>query len=388
MPAPALFVKGHHDPFAKTALDEKSPQSQIYYATERVRSKDGRFYSAKRDSVLHLGKATVGFGPGKITREQIARRSLKKKPGLTVPVDDILEFEDLETTSAPLPGEKQKTRMRNDLFARDINERLKKTGLKDVYIFVSGFRVPFEDPILVAQQFWHYFGYEGVFFAYCWPATPASLVVYGHDIETTNYCSRNFRLLLEFLAQNTEVRQIHIIAHSAGTRVVSTALHELRLKNSHINEEQMAKTLKIGHVVLIGADYDRMLARAYYRDGILDLLQNLTLYVSKKDLVLKFAGALFQTPRLGHHQLKDIAAESLRVIKENPKINFIDASPARGVVKEWGHMYVLTSPWISSDMILALKYGLAPAERHLQSVGNGLYWEFGKDYDKKISTRI
>ena len=123
-----------------------------------------------------------------------------------------------------------------------------------------------------------------------------------------------------------------------------------------------------------------MILKSYYRDHILDLLENVTIYISRRDMVLKTAGLLFKTPRLGDNVNNDLSPVALKVLQNNPKINIIDASSAHGVKQEGGHMYLLTSPWVSSDMILYLKYGHNPVQRNLQSRGDGLYWGFGKDY--------
>ena len=387
IPTPALFGKGSVGPFINTPPRDKSSLSQIYYATERQKSNDVRFYNSKRDQVLHLGKASVSLGPEGITWEEIARQTLQQKRGcdMVVAVKDIHEFGHLWTASSNDEPQKEKERQQSALFAEDINQKLKRSQKKDIYIFVPGFRVCFEDPLLVAKQFWHYLGYDGVFLAYCWPATPGLVTTYGHDVETTKYCSRNFRLLLEFLGTSTDVERIHIIGHSAGSRIVCSALNELRLKYSHQNEDQLRQSLKIGRVILIGADFDRMLLKSYYRDHILDLLQNVTIYVSRKDRVLKIAGLLFKTPRLGVNAKNDISPAALKVLQTDPKINIIDTSFAPGVNQEGGHMYLLTSPWVSSDMILLLQHGHNPARRNLQPREEGLYWGFGKDYGTKIT---
>ncbi|MBW1865685.1 MAG: alpha/beta hydrolase [Deltaproteobacteria bacterium] len=60
-------------------------------------------------------------------------------------------------------------------FAHLVNEKLKGSQKKDVYIYVHGYKVVFENPILVATELWHYLGYEGVFIAFAWPSTPKAL---------------------------------------------------------------------------------------------------------------------------------------------------------------------------------------------------------------------
>ncbi len=383
IPLPAMFWKSGSDPFVHTHDCEKRPMVDIFYATERERtySSGNIAYNARRDSELHLGKALVRLGPRKMTWEDIVRQTLEKRPATALPLSvlNVKEIGNLWTASSLGQQDKIQKNLRKKqsiAFAEEIKRKLQRSHRKEIYIFVPGFKVCFEDPILVARSLWHYLGYDGVFLAYSWPATPANLAAYGHDLETTNYCSRNFRLLLDFLAQSTDVEQIHLIGHSAGSRIVCNALKELRLINYKVSEAKLRKTLKIGQVMLIGADFDRMMLRSYYRDNILDLVRKATIYVSRKDIVLSMARILFRTPRLGDKVRKNLSEEVQRILRNDEKVCFVDVTNAPGAEKGSGHLYLLTSPVISSDMILTLRDGLHPSQRGLQSQENGLYWSW------------
>jgi esterase/lipase superfamily enzyme len=60
-------------------------------------------------------------------------------------------------------------------FSEAINERLRESDSKDVYIYVHGYKVEFENPTLVAAELWHFLGYDGAFVAYSWPSTRKTL---------------------------------------------------------------------------------------------------------------------------------------------------------------------------------------------------------------------
>jgi esterase/lipase superfamily enzyme len=68
-------------------------------------------------------------------------------------------------------------------FVREIETRLARSPVKDIYIYVHGYKVNFENPLLVASEKWHFLGHEGAFIAFSWPSTPARLA-YMKDIET------------------------------------------------------------------------------------------------------------------------------------------------------------------------------------------------------------
>jgi esterase/lipase superfamily enzyme len=71
----------------------------------------------------------------------------------------------------------------DERFAAAVNEKLARSAKKDVYIYVHGCLVVFENPVLVAAELWHYLGYGGVFIAYSWPAMPRKLAYFA-DLES------------------------------------------------------------------------------------------------------------------------------------------------------------------------------------------------------------
>jgi len=48
-------------------------------------------------------------------------------------------------------------------FAATVNRRLARSENRDIVIYVHGYKVPFEAPLLVATELWHFMGYDGVF---------------------------------------------------------------------------------------------------------------------------------------------------------------------------------------------------------------------------------
>jgi esterase/lipase superfamily enzyme len=183
-------------------------------------------------------------------------------------------------------------------FAAKINEKLATSKRKDIYIYVHGYKVVFENPLLVATELWHFLGYDGVFIAYSWPSTPKTLA-YFSDLETTSLSAYNLRILLEYLARDTDAENIHIIGYSAGTRLVINALNQLALIYGDEDKETFQKYLRIGHVILTGSDFDRQLFGAYIDEGILKVSKDFTVYLSEMDKALSLSKWLFKRDRLG-----------------------------------------------------------------------------------------
>ena len=51
-------------------------------------------------------------------------------------------------------------------FADAINAKLADSRSKDIVVYVHGYKVPFENPLLVATELWHFMGYDGVVIPY------------------------------------------------------------------------------------------------------------------------------------------------------------------------------------------------------------------------------
>ena len=183
-------------------------------------------------------------------------------------------------------------------FAELVNEKLKQSQRKDIYIYVHGYKVVFENPILVATELWHFLGYDGVFIAYAWPSTPKTLA-YVSDAETAALSSHFLQIFLQYLSEETDAENIHIVGYSAGTRVVITALAQLAMLHTEQDKATIQRKLKIGHVILTASDFDRQLFGIQIDKGLLKIPKTLTVYVSESDSALGFSKWLFGRDRLG-----------------------------------------------------------------------------------------
>ena len=222
MPLPDIYESQAIDPFENTPEAAISyPKQQILYVTDRApvdKSSKG-YYANERGHVIRLGAAEVMLGKEGMTWDQAKKVSLLKSRPKNYPlqITGVNEYgilgESLTLFSAPkllVKGEEAGNR-----FASKVNTELKQSNSKDVFIYIHGYKVPFSNPILVTAELWHFMGYEGCFIAYSWPATPKR-TAYFADLETTEYASRNLRLFLKYIAENTDAERIHIVGYSAG----------------------------------------------------------------------------------------------------------------------------------------------------------------------------
>jgi len=396
MPAPDVYDTGAIDPFTDVDPIEQIPYEGILYATDRKPAEDGdkeMHYLNERGFLLRLGVGKIEVGDENITWEEARKISLlKNRPGnYPLKVDKIQEVGILAdsytvfTRPADLNPEADKPA---EIFAAKVNEKLALSKRKDIYLYVHGFKVVFENPLLVASELWHFLGYDGVFIAYAWPSTPKNLA-YFSDLETTNLSSYNFRILLEYLARETEAENIHIIGYSAGTRVVINALSQLALIYKGEDKETFRKYLRIGHVVLTASDFDRQLYGSYINAGILDIPKDTTIYLSELDSALSLSRWVFRRERLGQMWEDRKLPEGLaELLWQADDLVLIDVSDVEKAATGNGHAYFRKSPWVSSDILSTLMYDLSPQERGLIHSKEWPIWQFPPDYITTLAERL
>lgn len=391
MPAPDIYQEDIANPFVDHDPIANIPYDGILYATDRQPAEGSKeFYANERGGLLRLGIGSFKIGDEEITWEEARRISLLKNRSSNYPIK-LTSVEELGildrslhmfTPSGVFPEDPHAPA---EQFARHIDEKLDRSEIKDIFIYVHGFKVVFNNPLLVAAELWHFLGYEGVFIAYAWPSTPSNRA-YVADLETAALSSQNFRKLLQFLAEETHARRIHIIGYSAGTRVVIGALHQLAILHHGDTRQSIQEQVKIGNVILVGSDYDTQLFGGCIVDGMLKVPKSMSIYVSETDKALGWSKWLFKRHRLGQLVLEqEINPKVVRFLDKNQELQFIDVTGAQGSATGNGHAYFRKSPWVSSDILMALMYDLKPDERGLVQSEQMPVWQYPDNYIEKLS---
>ena len=397
MPAPDVYDGGAIDPFTDTDPISEIPYSGILYATDREPAEKWQkehFYLNKRGHALRLGVGQIELGREGMTWKEARRISLLKNRTDKFPlkIAAVEEFGILDrslTVFFEPELRPQDPRAAAEQFASFIDKKLATSQHKDIFIYIHGYRVIFENPLLVATELWHFLGYDGVFIAYAWPSTP-SRWAYIADLETAAYTARNLRLLIEYLADETQAERIHIIGYSAGTHVVINALAQIALETKERDKPMIRRGLRIGHVILVGSDFDRDIFGGFLEDGLLEEPDTLTVYVSETDRALNISRWLFRRQRLGQmvegRQLGPAATDYLR---RNKDFILIDVTEAEEAASGNGHAYFRQSPWVSSDILMTLMYSLSPEERGLIHDSELLpIWVYPDDYIKRLRAKL
>lgn len=347
-------------------------QIEIAYATNRRKSEDGKKsepYASGRGQNVWLGFASLeierGKRSGKIHLKETRESGvLKSSVGVW----------SLPASKDAIEGEAA--------FFSQLNRKLDASKKGDLVIYLSGYQMPFSDPLLVSGQFSSLAANRVVFLGYSWPTTP-SITSYFRDLESAEYSSRNLRLLLKQLAAKSHARRIHIFAYSAGTRLAARTLQEINLETG--SESVARQRYRLGQVALISSDMDRELFGSFLADDITRACEHLSVYRSSKDGILGMSGWLFSRGRLGHVSKKEnIPGHRREYLKKLDKLDIIDVSDARSVGGFGGHFYFYKSPWVSSDLLLSFISDLTPSERGLVRADDQFTWSFPSDYSERL----
>lgn len=391
MPAPAVFEGGAIDPFAQVRLEGRQLGSEILFATDRdpaTADDIERYYASRRGHLVRLGRAQISHGDGRLTWREARRLSLesnREKP-YRLQVDAVEALGVLPGSVSPFtdpvllsPGEETAAAE----FADAINAKLARSNSRDIILYVHGFKVPFQNPLLVATELWHFMGYDGVMIPYSWPSTPR-LLAYFSDVETTALSAHYLRQFITFLRDQTDAERIHVLGYSAGTRLVIEAVSMLAIEGG-----AEAGKSRLGQIILVGSDYDTGLFAAALSNGILDTSERLTVYLSGIDGALRFANLVFGRERLGQLLSQDMPDHVAQALDAANDLVLIDVTDAEKANARSGHSYFRESPWVSSDILATLTTGLGPAQRGLVREQQDLpIWRYSRDFVARLQQAL
>ena len=98
-----------------------------------------------------------------------------------------------------------------------------------------------------------------------------------------------------------------------------------------------------------------MAGQRFGAERFFKVCERLTIYVSSKDKALGLSEWLFRSrERLGQVRPEELTEEQRQRMELIGRVDFVDARVKTGFL---GHSYFHSNPAVSSDLILALRYG-------------------------------
>ena len=365
MPTPNLFI-GRPEAFADVPSELRSTSVEVFYATDRMPSPGPRFeYGSERSDSLAFGWSTVELGEGLTWDELVAAStSALRLRGLPLRITETRELGEFAETPirvleadgelVPHPEAVEQDRAGHQAFEEALCGRLAAARPREVYVFVHGYNNTFEHSVFVVAQIWHFMGRRGVPVVYSWPAAwSGPLLGYARDRESGEFTVFHLKQFLRALADCEHLEKVHLVAHSRGADVLTSALRELNIECMAAGLETR-RELKLGNLVLAAPDLDLDVVQQRISAERLPLVpERTTIYVSPIDRAMTIAEWLFGgRTRLGQLQPGDLTPEQVHTLGQFGQIEIVDV---RAPTDWLGHSYFYANPAVSSDLILLLR---------------------------------
>lgn len=253
----------------------------------------------------------------------------------------------------------------SDDFYAQLSDYVHSSPSNDLFVFVHGYNVTFEDAARRAAQLAYDLDFDGTPMMYSWPSQ-ASTAAYTVDEAVVRPSGRKLAVMLDDIVQRSGAERIHLVAHSMGNRAVVEALQTY--VSIHGTE---ASRGTFDQIVLTAPDVDR----DYFVDvmtTIGSVARRTTLYASENDVALKSSQILHGAPRAG------LAGESIVIL---PGVDTIDMSAVDADML--GHSYFAANEGPIYDMFRLFWRNDPPSERcgmTQQQKENQGFWLFDVDY--------
>jgi esterase/lipase superfamily enzyme len=287
--------------------------------TTRAPSKDPRLlYTGRRDQNYSIDEISVTIPPDstrKIGEVQWPRR---------LPPNPEKDF----TTVAVKRLPPQATSGRAWL-----HRNLPKNG--KVLVFVHGFNNRYGDAVYRFAQIMHDSGADAAPILFTWPSA-GKLFDYNYDRESTIYSRDGLETVLRFLAEDPQVSEVTVLAHSMGTWLAMESLRQMAIRDGRVAP-------KIKSVILASPDIDVDVFGRQFRD-LGNRHPKFTVFVSRDDRAL--AVSRFVAGNVNRLGQIDPEAEPYRSEAMKDGISFIDLTRLKAPGGDLNHDKFATSPQI------------------------------------------
>jgi esterase/lipase superfamily enzyme len=259
-----------------------------------------------------------------------------------------------------------------------LQKSMAERGTREVLLFVHGFNNNFDDAALAMADLWHFVGRAPIPIFYTWPAASGGMFGYFKDRESGEFSIFHLKETLRILASMEKLEGIHIVAHSRGTDLITTALRELVIE-ARAGGNSPLSVLKIKNLILAAPDLDFGVVRQrLFAEKFGPAIGQITVYMNSGDEALSISQYLSSGLRFGKLGESDLFETDKQIFEQVKNVNFITVEGVRGV---FGHNYYRTHPGVLSDIAIIVQKAANPGDtaRPLQHDRYN-FWTLQKDY--------
>jgi esterase/lipase superfamily enzyme len=380
-PAPILQQDPRLDFTRRVVPERRETDVRVLFATTRAPAPEGypERYTRSAGDAVRLGIAHVQLGePGWSFAELVASDRTSRidapRPARVTAVEEFgLEGSDVDRA-----------------FIAAIDDQLGSSRTGEVVIYVPGYRVTFDQVMVLMGTWAHYLGRSTPVVAFSWP-TGTSVWNYLVDCPRARAFVPDIARLVALVAERTHASRINLIAFSCGSSLLAEALVELRNRHPEDDQAALQRRYRIANAIFVAADIDlRTFARAHL-PALTDIARRTEVYISENDGALKFASLLARASRLGRPRFDELTREELKTLASNERLVGIDVADVYGpheIHGMRGHGYWVANQRVSSDVLLSMIYPFDPVWRGLvHAPGRGL-WTFPDDYPQRVGAAV
>lgn len=235
------------------------------------------------------------------------------------------------------------------------------------FVFVHGYNTDFDSALFRTAQIAHDMGFDGTVYSFSWPSLGQE-TGYLHDRDSIDFSVPHFTRFLEAIAARTNVKHLHVIAHSIGTRLVFESVYPSQ------GTSALSRLPNLKNIILAAADLDSSVLEQRSK-GAAPRPFAITLYASSRDRALmlskKFARGV---PRAGD------VPDGLPVVVPGVDTIDISASTTWVFLGAYHNTYAEKSH-VLGDMALLMKTGVRPPDLRsptYRSVkgSQGVFWRY------------
>lgn len=233
---------------------------------------------------------------------------------------------------------------------------------RDLFVFVHGFNVSFEDAARRTAQIAFDLHFKGAAIFYSWPSQ-GKLLPYPADETNAERTEANLQQFLLDLAGQTGADNIYLIGHSMGNRPLARALAEIAKSGKRIDGQ-------VKELILAAPDIDATVFKQQIAPFLSRAAQGITLYVSDRDKALMASEKLHRYPRAG--QTRDLVVLA--------GMDTVDASLVD--TDFLGHAYFVQNRALLTDIAYILSNHFRPDQRaglhRVRRADAIVYWQFDR----------
>jgi esterase/lipase superfamily enzyme len=383
MPTPTLFTSGDPGLFVGEADAGRDTTIEVLYATNRLPSgpPEAPGYTRERGDQLHFGVATLRVGDPTKTWESLREMSTSvvegERPEITL--EGLRQVAVLDD-AAGMPGPDA------EAFFAYVDGLLARGGNRDILVYVHGANTNFERAAAQAAQFQHFLGRDAVVMVFAWPSA-GRLWHYRRDVVTAGLTVSTFARLLEQLSAHTQAAHVNVLAYSAGAMIASPGLARAAGQVASADDRGGPR---LGEIYYAAPDIDFPV----FVDNLpryADQVRRVTGALNMSDRALSFTEWIHRVSRAGRPNLADIGPDETRWLVEASGRDELDVLSIRPEelpdLPATSHAFWYDHPWVSSDILLKLRFHAPPRARGLDPNRTEIelaFWTFPTDYSERL----